>query len=189
MGRKEARIARKIERQVRDSEKRARLIGAVPDSKVPRASIEINDSRSARAVASPESIMQMRMAYKLFDYADRVGSWSWGQARNWCTPEAMAGSGCVVRTALAEMSNLTWSEILSQNTGTRRRRRKKHHSQSLDSICDEAQARWLEIERAEDELFRFRLGGRARLWGVREGATFFVVWWDASHKIYPTEAD
>jgi len=39
-----------------------------------------------------------------------------------------------------------------------------------------------------DEMFRFRLGGTARLWGFRANRTFHVVWWDPLHKVYPTEA-
>ncbi len=85
---------------------------------------------------------------------------------------------------MSEMSRLTWAEILSQTTGGRERR-KKHHVQSWDSICPEAQARWIEIERTEDELFRFRVGGQERIWGVRQGPVFLVVWWDAEHRIYP----
>lgn len=186
MGRREARIARKNEKLLKDSEKKARLIEAVNLEQHPRASFDPEDGKKARAEATPESIMQLPMAFRLFELADRDGQWSWGQLRNWCTPEARGGAGCVIRASLNDMSHLTWSEILSQTTGGRERHR-KHHSQSWDSLCQEAQERWLAIERTEEELFRFRVGGKERIWGVRQGATFFVVWWDAEHKVYPTE--
>lgn len=162
---------------------------AVADDVSPRVLVAPLEEKVARAEADPASIMRKRLSYKLFDYADKAGAWSWGQDRNWCTPEARSGAGCTVRNALAEMSRLTWSEVLDQTTGTKRRRRKKHHAQPLNSICEEAQERWTEINRTEEELFRFRVGGKARIWGVRLGATFFMVWWDAEHKIYPVEKD
>ena len=186
MSRKEARIARKIQKQLKDNEKKARLVEAVAVDHEPRVLIEPDGTKSVRAGASPDSIMQMSMAYRLFDYCDRDGAWSWGQVRNWCSTDARAGAGCAVRAAMDEMGRLTWSEILSQTIGGKDRHR-KHHSQTWDSLCGEAQERWLEIERTEEELFRFRVGGRERIWGVRQGATFFVVWWDAEHQIYPTE--
>jgi hypothetical protein len=36
-------------------------------------------------------------------------------------------------------------------------------------------------------MFRFRLGGKARLWGFRSERIFHVVWWDPDHRVYPTE--
>jgi hypothetical protein len=39
----------------------------------------------------------------------------------------------------------------------------------------------------EDDMFRFRLAGEKRLWGFRVGNVFYVLWWDASHRVYPTE--
>jgi hypothetical protein len=38
-----------------------------------------------------------------------------------------------------------------------------------------------------DELFRFRLGNKPRLWGIIHEGVFFPVWWDPEHKIYPTD--
>lgn len=187
MGRREARIARKNEKQIKENEKKARLVEAVSLQQRPRTSFDPDDTKTARAEATPESIMQLPMTFRMFDFADKEGEWSWGQLRNWCLPEARGGAGCVIRSVMTDMSRLTWSEILAETTGGRRKRRKKHHDQSWDSLCQEAQERWLAVERTEEDLFRFRVGGKARIWGVRQGATFFVVWWDAEHQIYPTE--
>jgi hypothetical protein len=128
MSRKEARIARKIQKKLKDNEKKARLVEAVAVDHEPRVLIEPDGTKSVRAGASPDSIMQMSMAYRLFDYCDRDGAWSWGQVRNWCSPDARAGAGCAVRAAMDEMGRLTWSEILSQTTGGKDRHR-KHHCQ------------------------------------------------------------
>jgi hypothetical protein len=188
MKRREARIARKNQKQIRESGKKARLIETVSTSDTPRTLLDLEATKSVRVIAEPDSFMQSRMALKLFEYADREGEWSWGQKRNWCLQAIQDGTDCTIRTTMNQMSNLKWSEILAQNTGEKKRR-KKHHPQPWDSICPEAQGRWIEINRYEEEIFRFRVGGKQRIWGVRHGATFFVVWWDSEHQIYPTEKD
>ena len=63
MGRREARIARKNEKLLKDSEKKARLIEAVNLQQQPRASFDPDDAKKARAEATPESIMQLPMAF------------------------------------------------------------------------------------------------------------------------------
>lgn len=89
---------------------------------------------------------------------------------------------------LCEMQQLTWGEILSQTTGGRDRH-KKHHSQDASSLTGAARKRLAELEdRFEDELaelFRFRLGGETRLWGVRQGDTFHLIWFDPYHAVCP----
>ena len=172
MGRKKPRIDRK-NKQKTQAQKKARFSRGLPDSsKSPRASVEPN-----------KSIAQMQMDFRLFEYGDREGAWSWKQKRNWCLSKDKGGAGCTVRRIMEKMSQLTWAEIWKQSA----QGHKKHHHQNLGSLCKEAQDRWKDINRTEDELFRFRASGEKRIWGVRQGATFFVVWWDAEHKIYPTE--
>jgi hypothetical protein len=94
-------------------------------------------------------------------------------------------------TFICEVSQSTWGEIENQETGTGRRK-KRHHSYSVDGLCERARDRF--GERHYDELFdpevvRFRLDGKQRLWGVREGAVFHVIWWDPEHKVCPTDRD
>lgn len=88
---------------------------------------------------------------------------------------------------LCEMASSTWRDIdKMQFKGAQR-----HHYQSLESICRKAQKdaeRRKLREKFGDELFRFRLGKRRRLWGFRQGRIFHVVWWDPEHQVYPGEA-
>ncbi len=90
------------------------------------------------------------------------------------------------------MEGLSWTEIEAQQAGARNRLR-KHHAQAIDTLCDAAQRRLGELghlaEVLPDELFRFRLNGPGRLWGLRvpEDDTFYVLWWDANHAVYPTD--
>lgn len=186
MGRREARIDRKLRKRVQQDGKRARLIASVSPDHSPRRTVSVPEKTGPRATENPDSIMQMRMDYAIFASADREGEWSWGQHRNWCSPDNSDENACSVRAAMIQMSGLYWHEIHSQTTGGKDRHH-KHHSQELESICEEAQARWKEIEREEDELFRFRIAGKQRIWGYREGHVFNVVWWDPEHQIYPVD--
>ncbi|MBF2761689.1 MAG: hypothetical protein ISN28_15760 [Ectothiorhodospiraceae bacterium AqS1] len=120
-------------------------------------------------------------------FADKEGRWPWRIERDWCKNRNPAKDGdCDIRSLLRQMSLLTWAEITRQRTGGKDRR-KKHHPQALDSLVFDARKRWQELEREEDELFRFRGNGKLRLWGFRQVATFYIVWWDPTHDIYPVD--
>jgi hypothetical protein len=41
----------------------------------------------------------------------------------------------------------------------------------------------------EDDVYRFRLSGERRLWGLRRQDTFYAIWWDPKHQVYPTEPE
>lgn len=90
-----------------------------------------------------------------------------------------------VLTTLADLSTKTWTELESERSG----QHKKHHGQPVATLCKAARQRLEETGLSEDyaELFRFRFGGRHRLWGVRDGFTFHVIWADMNHQVYPTD--
>ena len=46
----------------------------------------------------------------------------------------------------------------------------------------------LHLDETFEDLFRFRVGGKKRLWGFEVDGVFHVLWWDAEHQVYPTEA-
>lgn len=142
MSRKQARADRKHEKQLKNQEKSARLVQIVKEDIRPRVEFDLPSHKTPRSSEDPVSIMQMRMEYNIMQFADREGMWSWGQGRDWCHQNHRSGNACVIRSTMIEMSGLYWHEILSQTTGGRDRR-KKHHSHDWNSICDEAQNRWL----------------------------------------------
>lgn len=89
---------------------------------------------------------------------------------------------------LAELSEKTWSDIESERTGGHNRHR-KNHSMEVASLPKPAQNR-ISVhfgDEAPDTLFRFRLSGRKRLWGVRDGAIFHLLWYDEEHRVYPVD--
>lgn len=168
--RREARIARDAERALQEAEKSARI----------RADVAI-PVRQIRAGVDPGSVFHLSMSWTC-DGADCAGAWSSGTARQW-TPAQWDGD---LHPNLVHFSGLTWAEIEAQLTGGKDRHR-KHHSMPVEALWDEAQLRLIDLDQAEETIFRFRLGNRPRLWGFRRAAVFHVLWFDPKHEIYPTD--
>lgn len=74
---------------------------------------------------------------------------------------------------------MTWGEIENK--------RKHNHPVPVGGLIPRAQARLREINQDDiDELWRFRFGGQLRIWGIRDGRLFKVLWWDPQHAICPS---
>jgi hypothetical protein len=92
---------------------------------------------------------------------------------------------------LAQMERLTWREIRQQkvpSAGNRMRRR--FHGHSVESLPTAARKRLEELELDDvDEVFRFRLSNKERLWGifVPQSHVFCLLWWDPNHQVYPVD--
>ncbi|WP_305784156.1 hypothetical protein [Symbioplanes lichenis] len=115
-----------------------------------------------------------------FRFADRGyrGAWSWPGAAEW---EEIVNFLCDVGAS-------TWHEVRAQLFSSNRGSHRKHHTQHVETLAPEAQERINALRHTEKfgfELFRFRLGSRQRLWGYTKGGVFYVLWWDAEHKVYP----
>ncbi|QVL31123.1 hypothetical protein KIH39_20060 [Telmatocola sphagniphila] len=80
---------------------------------------------------------------------------------------------------LRNYESMTWNEIL-QNS-------KRDHSIEVYKLIKLAQKRLVELRLDDyDNLFRFRLSGEMRVWGIREGRVFRLLWWDPEHEICPS---
>lgn len=137
-------------------------------------------SKTPKTAAQVGSISEFHPSFS-FRYADRVdhGTWAWPVEAEL---EALVDFLC-------DFSRLTWGEIWAQTTGGNNSRHRKHHAQAFDRVCPKAQERLRALghESRFDELFRFRVGSRGRIWGFTRDELFFVLWWDADHQVYPTE--
>ncbi len=74
---------------------------------------------------------------------------------------------------------MTWGEILKD--------KKHNHSVPLDHLAKAAQDR-LKAMRLDDidEVFRLRLTGKQRVWGIRDRNVLNLLWWDPEHEICPS---
>jgi len=80
---------------------------------------------------------------------------------------------------IKHFERMTWNEI--------QRDKKRNHSVMIEDLCKEARDRAVELKLDVDELFRFRLTGKQRLWGIRDRERFRFLWWDPNHEICPSK--
>jgi hypothetical protein len=168
----DARIERALEKKLKQQQKSARLVA--------RVQAEFPPQRTPRLGADPESIFQLLMEWTSID-ADIDGNWSWGP-RAWSEADWTG----IILPKLRDFATMRWREIDAALTDSGHR---MHHSMPVEVICDECQTRLLELEKVDDDIFRFRLGNLPRLWGFRILQVFHVLWYDPRHQVYPTDPD
>jgi len=77
---------------------------------------------------------------------------------------------------MKDYEGLTWGEI-----------EQRDHPIAKNQLIRDAQRRLRTIQQDDiDELWRFRFDARRRIWGIRDGRVFKVLWWDPQHKIRPS---
>lgn len=77
---------------------------------------------------------------------------------------------------IREHEKMTWAEVMQAGD----------HSDPIDELCAQAKARLIDRKLDDhDRIFRLRFTGLQRLWGVRDGKWFRVLWWDPCHKVRP----
>jgi hypothetical protein len=117
-----------------------------------------------------------------FHHADRGyrGDWSW----------PASDDAHDLLQFLCNVGSLTWNEVKAQLFNSKNGSHRKHHFQGIDTLCPEAQTRITQLRLDEifgDEIFRFRVGNRKRLWGFVAAGVFYLLWWDSEHLVYPVE--
>ena len=100
-----------------------------------------------------------------FRAMDMEGDWGWeGQEINFLE----------IRIKLANFESMKWLEIEGP----------KSHFVKFSSLSKKAQKRLKKLKYDDiDELFSLRLSGKERLWGIREGSIFKILWWDPTHEV------
>jgi hypothetical protein len=100
---------------------------------------------------------------------DRNGPWGWDHFE----PFEIQN----VFQRIFESQKLTWQDLV--NNGS--------HLININSLCSEAQKRLNQIQKEDlDQLFSLRLTGPKRIWGIKEGAILWLLWWDPNHTVYPS---
>ena len=187
---------KRAEQMARFEQSRAATIARVIVVKVPTIAEGINAAirntpKAGASIASIEGLKTPKavkdgsyFAHQMawcFTKKDVEGAWSWKEPREWSTSEWDE----LIFPKMTEFAKMTWAFIdtFSSDGG-----HKMHHTQAVHRISVEAQSRWFELGLDQfDTLFRFRLGGTRRIWGVRLQAHFFMVWSERNHLIAPTK--
>ena len=87
---------------------------------------------------------------------------------------------------LRDYEGMTWQEIMSASGG--RSRGTNNHFENVSDLCKDACDRINVLHMSDiDQVFSLRLSSLERLYGILEDGTYFVLWYDPNHEIYPVE--
>lgn len=110
-----------------------------------------------------------------------VVQWTFAEfdAHEWFEKEYPHEPFSAIAQQMRQYESRTWAEIIAN--------RWRDHTVACSRLIPEAQRR-LRVLSKDDlgELWRFRFGAKLRLWGIRRGSMFSVLWWDPQHKICPS---
>lgn len=153
----------------------------VPSSALPAAPARTPKRLSGVSLNGPNRDHHPLWRLQLLDL-EYEGSWHW--------KVDAATIRTIIVDLMVEMERLTWSQVFNQIANSKSRGTAKHKFVPVESLVPEAQRRLAELRLDDwDELFRFRLGNMARLWGilVQEGDAriFYPIWWDPDHMVCP----
>ncbi len=85
---------------------------------------------------------------------------------------------------LSAFETMTWQDILTASGG--RNRGTNSHEIAVSELEPRAQKRLQELRMVDvDILLSLRLDGRTRLWGIRDGRTLKLLWYDPNHEVCP----
>lgn len=117
---------------------------------------------------TPQSATAMRPLWA-FRFLDLGGPWCWSR---------MSGEVLLdVMSHLRDFESMTWAEI--ERAGS--------HFVATPDLIRKAQGRLVEIGQDDvDSLFSLRVGGRGRIWGIRDEHVLRVLWWDPRHEVCPS---
>lgn len=142
---------------------------------------EMTASRTAKALPDEEG--DQRRPVFSFRYADSdAGEFSFSAAG------FEAGDPAEVLDFMCQITGSTWTQVYAQMYSPKNKpSRPKHHYQGVETLVVQAQDRIVAagLEEIVDDVFRFRLASKKRLWGFVRDGVFHVLWWDREHKLYP----
>lgn len=76
---------------------------------------------------------------------------------------------------LKQHERVTWNDL-----------NRKDHAVEVGKLCSRAQSRLRDLNLDDqDTLYRIGFTGLERLWGVKDGSWFRVLWWDPRHEVFP----
>lgn len=114
-----------------------------------------------------------------FDKIDKTGKFAFNLSRTDFKHKE-------VLEKLIEYGKMTWDEIGKQQHD--KSRKSKHHFLSMDTLSDDAIKRIREkcFDEETDRIYSFSFQNCLRIIGLREGAEFFIVWYDPKHEFCPS---
>ena len=129
-------------------------------------------SKGPRAATNPDDTNQETPVWSLLIF-DHDGPWG----KNCCQDLVVLWDE--IYTKLRQYEIMTWGQIYQD--------KKRNHDVAVGSLIKDARDRLTLLKLDDYEtLFRFRLSGEQRVWGIRDGRVFKLLWWDPEHHICPS---
>jgi len=127
--------------------------------------------KAARHKEDPDSASKRQPVW-VFSAFDIDGPWG---------KNGLSGTALVddLFPKIKHFESMTWNQIQQD--------KKRNHSVRVSDLCKKARGRVLELSLGVDDLFRFRLTGKQRLWGIRDRERFRILWWDPEHEVCPSQ--
>ncbi|HEV2642906.1 MAG TPA: hypothetical protein VGT98_09375 [Candidatus Elarobacter sp.] len=153
-------------------DKRARAKHEPSFSKTPRTGVQVHVEKQPKLAAEPHSIMDLQPAWRLSNLRMKE-PFGWN---------AIARDDMIqVVEHLKSLESMTWSAIL---IGAK----KHNHRCDVERMCRAAQTCLIEDwQGGADEILTMRLTNKKRVWGILEGPIVYLLWWDPTHAVYPSE--
>ncbi len=108
--------------------------------------------------------------FSILDFIHKKWGWKNFKGQSLCR---------AVLKKLTSYESMTWQEIFNN--------KRRNHSVPIASLTPEAQKCIRELKLDDvDELYRLRLSGKERIWGILEGYVFKIIWWDPEHTVCPS---
>lgn len=134
--------------------------------KIPKKFVEPIESKTPKANVFPSDHCQPEFKA---EQMDKEGRWGWNSFQPIQIQEVLK--------KIFDSQKLTWQEL--RNNGS--------HFVDREDLCAEAQKRLIQIRKDDlDQLFSLRLTGSKRIWGIKEGNIFWLLWWDPNHEVCPS---
>ena len=98
----------------------------------------------------------------------------------WVSRDHEENHFCAIAQHLGAHEGIPWSEVLGDA--------QRNHFVPRDRLCKDARDRLDTMNQEDvDELLSFRLTGTNRIWGIKHGPIFRVIWWDPQHRVCPSK--
>ncbi len=86
---------------------------------------------------------------------------------------------------LKDYETMTWQEIIDASGG--RKQGNNSHEVPITDLIPKARRRLKELKQNDiDSLFSLQLTGKQRIWGILDGNTLKLLWFDPEHQICPS---
>lgn len=127
-------------------------------------------ARNVRTSHDPDAVRQLAPVWS-FRWLQRQGPWGW---ENISRTDLLS-----VVERLQSLETMTWAEIDDlPSCGF----------MLTSKLSKTAKDHLVETRRDDvEQLYKLRVDSGSRIWGIRQGEKFRILWWDPEHTVYPMD--